>query len=146
MSQPFVCMLSVTGESRDVAEVAAHFENEWREMGRDNTVLRGFSWVQSTFPEKVNSAEGSMTWRFSADGRRPEVYAVVLSQAFPKVRVHLAAADRSPAEWLAVAIAAQNGKFENIDQKNQDMRRYKSSADMARDLLIRAENLRISSR
>lgn len=157
MSQPFACMFSIVGAQPELSKVAAHFEDEWRAMEEEDSILPGFRWIQSSPPEKLESTADSMTWLFSADGQSPTDYAVVLSSIFPNVRIHLAAADSSQHEWLAVAIAAKNGEFSLISEdyyEVEDLECFDDDDDdgedeespnvtLARELLLKAEALNI---
>ncbi|WP_155718734.1 hypothetical protein [Ectopseudomonas mendocina] len=138
MSQPFVCMLSVEGAPGDVAEFVEYFSRQWAEMKDENTILSGFRWVQTRQPKETYLAANKPQWKFFADGSCPEKYAAIISVAFPKIRVHLSAADSSRNEYLAVAIAAENGKFQNIDRTNDASRRYGLSNDELASVLLDA--------
>jgi hypothetical protein len=139
-------MLCVEGEQSDVVEFVEFFSLQWAEMKEENTILKGFRWVQSFQPRAIYLADNKPMWKFAGDGRSPESYAAVISVAFPKIKIYLSAADSSRNEYLAVAIAAQNGKFENIDRTNDGVRRHGISNDeLARELLDSAQKLRIQN-
>ena len=110
MTQPFDAKIIVTGFAAEVARFTAYLATEWAEMQKDDTIIKGFRWVQNEAPSKrvVSSKNGIETveLEFVGDGSTPEAYAIVLSSQFPDLRISLLVADSSCHEWLAGAIVA----------------------------------------
>lgn len=113
MSQPFEAKIIAKGSQTNIDLLSAFLRDEWACMKADNTVLRGFRWVQSEPPTEVlKQVRGDVVvaeYQFQGDGTDPELYAAALAHKFPALRLALLAADASIIEWLAAVIVVQGG-------------------------------------
>ncbi len=110
MSGSFDCRFGAKGSVEKIDLFVAFVENDWIEMKRTNTILKGFSRVGTDAPtaarHSLPKGQASVVFDFHADGPLPAHYIIALSTNFPELRLFLVAADGSDYHWLADAAVA----------------------------------------